>query len=292
MALSISESEDSEGRGYPSWQINRTTLQIAAALIGQGACVVFGHDWREDGVMEAVHAFAQQLVAPVTFLQDDTVGSEQPLLRNILPWPDRPSLKEDEIRRLASTLRLDLEELPQELITNSATAIAAGAQSPAYRYLRARSLTHLRRRLVEVSCARFCAGGRRYGYEGRYPGIVEESLLTLRAGQPLYLAGLLGGATRDVINAIQGKQMPPDFCRSEDVQKLFDAPPFGEGDHTTEVDRQLDPRATWIEFEGAGRTGVAAANSLTLEENEELFETPVLDRVIQLVVAGIARSRS
>jgi hypothetical protein len=30
--LSISESEDSTGRGFPAWQVNRVTLQVVAAL--------------------------------------------------------------------------------------------------------------------------------------------------------------------------------------------------------------------------------------------------------------------
>src|SRR4051812_3557179 len=38
--------------------------------------------------------------------------------------------------------------------------------------------------------------GRRRGYEGRMPGVWEEALMAIKAGMPLYLAGLLGGATQ------------------------------------------------------------------------------------------------
>jgi hypothetical protein len=44
VSLSISETDDSADRGFPAWQVNRVTVQLAAALIGQGASVVFGHD--------------------------------------------------------------------------------------------------------------------------------------------------------------------------------------------------------------------------------------------------------
>ena len=63
--LSISESDDSVKRGFPEWQVNRVTLQVTTSLFGQGASLVFGHDWREDGVMQAIHAFAMQIQPPV-----------------------------------------------------------------------------------------------------------------------------------------------------------------------------------------------------------------------------------
>ena len=52
VGLSISESEDSTGCGFPPGQINRVTVQMVASLFGQGVGVVFGHDWREDGVID------------------------------------------------------------------------------------------------------------------------------------------------------------------------------------------------------------------------------------------------
>ena len=61
VGLSISESDDSVTRGFPTEQVNRCTVQVVSALFGQGVAVVFGHDWRDDGVMEAVHAFARQM---------------------------------------------------------------------------------------------------------------------------------------------------------------------------------------------------------------------------------------
>src|SRR3989442_576262 len=90
--LSISESEESTERGFPAWQVNRVTLQVVAALFGQGVGVILGHDWREDGVMEAVHGFARQMQPPVSISADEADAIGQPLLRNLLPWPDEPRL--------------------------------------------------------------------------------------------------------------------------------------------------------------------------------------------------------
>ena len=90
VGLSISESDDSAKRGFPPWQVNRVTLQVVSALFGQGVGVMFGHDWREDGVMEAVHGFALQMQPPVPLSPQEATAADQPLLQNLLPWPDEP----------------------------------------------------------------------------------------------------------------------------------------------------------------------------------------------------------
>jgi SLOG-like protein len=287
--LSISESEDSAERGFPAWQVNRVTLQVVAALFGQGVSVIFGHDWREDGVMEAVHGFARQMQSPVPISPNEAESIGQPLLRNLLPWPGEPSLPQEDLERLASTLRVEKAGLPQELTPYDRRARHEGAESSLYRYVRARGLTNLRHRLGEAAHARLCLGGRTSGAAGRYPGVIEEAFLALRTSKPLYLAGILGGATRQVIDAIEGRPMLENFCAPTTLNELYLAPPVPERDPGTEPDRLVDRVAIWDTFTRGGRTRLADANALSPDENEELFTTPVLDRVIQLVLTGIAR---
>lgn len=287
--LSISESEDSTERGFPAWQVNRVTLQVVAALFGQGVGVIFGHDWREDGVMEAVHGFARQMQSPVPISADEADAIGQPLLRNLLPWPDDPSLPQEDLERLVSTLRVERAGLPDELVPLEEQARRGGAESPLYRYVRARGLTNLRHRLGAVAHARLCLGGRTSGAAGRYPGVIEEAFLALHTRKPLYLAGFLGGATHQVIEAIQGRAMADGFCPSTHVNELYLVPPVVERDPGTRGDRLVDRRAIWEAFRSAGLAALAESNALSADENEELFTTPALDRVIQVVLTGLAR---
>ena len=287
--LSISESDDSLERGFPLWQVNRVTLQVTAALFGQGANVVFGHDWREDGVMETIHGFAQQVQPPIPLSSNEVVAGAQPLLRNILPWPDTPRLSNDDLERLASTLHVEVAGLPPELRPLESEARRFGASSPLYRYLRARGLTHLRHRLNAECQARLCIGGRTEGAAGRYPGVIEEALLAIQEGKPLFLAGFLGGATQQVIHAIEGQDMPEDFCRPGPINELYETPPTAEADRGTQIDRIIDRRALWVMLRQAGVVGLAERNHLKPEENEELFRTSVLDRVVELVLTGLSR---
>lgn len=286
--ISISESDDSEGKGFPSWQVNRVTLQIVSALFGQGASIVFGHDWREDGVMGAVYGFARQVQSPIPVKAGVADEERQPLLTNMLPWPEYPHLPKERLEQFKSTLRVRTAGLPDELLPFEEEA-RQQPTAPNYHYIRARGLTFLRHQLNKDCDARLCLGGRRSGSAGRYPGVIEEALLALRATKPLFLAACLGGATEQVITAIEGKEMPDDFCRPTAVNALYAAPPLVERDETNRADREINRNAIWTEFADAGSKTLAEANGLTTAENDELLRTPSIDRAIELVLIGLSR---
>jgi hypothetical protein len=286
VGLSISESDDSTGRGFPAWQVNRVTMQFVAALMGQGAGVVFGHDWRDDGVMEAMHAFALRMQAPHGA---EAAGAPAggPLLQNLLPWPDEPKLSEAERERLASTLSVEPAGLPDDL----APAVREDGQAFPEPYLRARGLTHLRRKLNERTQARVCVGGRTRGSQGRYPGVIEEAFLSVEARQPLFLIGFLGGAARQVIDAVEGRPgPPPDFAAPTGLGGIYEA--VRRERRTAGPDDEIDRGRVWSAFKSIGVPGLSESNKLTVEQNRELFHTPAVERAIQLVLLGLARIKA
>jgi hypothetical protein len=287
--LSISESDNSVARGYPSWQINRVTLQIVSALFGQGSSIAFGHDWRENGVMEAVYGFARQVQSPIPLSAEEIEKEAQPLLRNYLTWPDTPFLSEKDLERLRSTLQVESVALPPELLNFVKDGVLANQHEELYLYLRARALTSLRHRLNEICDARLCLGGGLSGAQGRYPGVIEEALLALRENKPLYLAGLFGGAAEQVTDAFEGKQMPESFCIPTLVTKLYIHPPIEETAADTRADRIFDPEGIWKEFSEAGIEWLSTNNGLTPDENLELLHTRGVDQVVEFVLTGLSR---
>ncbi|WP_431918792.1 hypothetical protein [Micromonospora wenchangensis] len=77
--------------------------------------------------------------------------------------------------------------------------------------IRRRALTGLRRYMSAQQQGRVLIGGRRTGYQGSIPGLMEEALFALRARQPIYLAGGFGGVTADiarVLGADDGDWLP------------------------------------------------------------------------------------
>jgi hypothetical protein len=59
--------------------------------------------------------------------------------------------------------------------------------------------------MTKITTGRVVIGGKRAGFLGRYPGIIEEVIASVEVGKPLYLAGGFGGVTLDAISVMQAK---------------------------------------------------------------------------------------
>ena len=58
VGISVSPSVEAERLGYDERQINRIVIRMAQYFLDRDMRIIFGHDWREDGVMRAVADFA------------------------------------------------------------------------------------------------------------------------------------------------------------------------------------------------------------------------------------------
>lgn len=287
--VSITAS-DSPGMGFSRSEVNNFIRRLAEAMYKQGAGMAFGHDWRDDGVMEPVYGFALQAAGPMPAHGEQGHAA---LMVNLVPWPDRSALSPEERTRLRDTLLIEEIGLPKELEPLALDGIRAAADpnSELYLYLRARGFTHLRRQLNHISDARVCIGGPEKAL-GRYPGIVEEALLAVNAGMPLYLASLLGGVAQQLVGALRGESMPEGFANKTKAGMLYHRCPVKEYDPDTASDRTFDPGRVWKTFSDLGMEGLRELNGLEAHENDELLETRVAERVIELILRGLGRLTS
>jgi hypothetical protein len=279
VGLSISNGKETTALGFSAPEVNRTTLRIVVALLGQGAGITFGHDWRDDGVMDSVHAFVERFYSPLN-------ENHHPPLINLVVWPDKPRLDEADRQRLKDTLNVEEVGLPPELrnYMNDTNPIL-------YPYLRSRALTHLRRRLTGLSNARICLGGKLSDYSGRYPGIVEEAYLAIRAGQPIFMAGLLGGATCAMINALKQINTPTDLCPEVPVARFYRERQVEQPQSENLDDLQWSSQAVWQAFATLGVDGLSDLNQLSVEENHQLFTTQSVEGAIELILTGLGRAK-
>lgn len=276
LGVSIAASSDEEG-APDLRELNRTVERLCRQMLALGAGLAFGHDWRPDGVM------AQVLELARTYQR---TGDTEPPLLNLVPWPMQPTLSTEEQDFLAGVLRVEQVGLPQALAAREAQLRAAPNGEA---YLRARALTELRRRLTAHSTARICLGGKTRGYLSPLPGIVEEALLALEAGQPLYLSALQGGATRDVIDALSGAQAGAGGAAwqpAAGVREAFDRLP-ARFEPTAQP--APDPAAAWQRLAAVGVEGIARSNGLTADENRRLFRVRSVSEVIDWTIIGLTR---
>jgi hypothetical protein len=135
--------------------------------------------------------------------------------------------------------------------------------------IRAQALTALRRYLVSESDARVLVGGRRSGFQGAMPGVIEEALIAIQARQPVFLAAGFGGATWDVARVV-------GLAPSEWPSLSESAP-----DNGLVALAQAAHVADWR----------AGANGLSDKENLRLAATHRPSEIASLVALGLGRLR-
>jgi hypothetical protein len=241
-------------------------LQCTAAFFGQGMSVLFGHDWRDDGVMAAVHGFAQQVEAEGA---DQEYFSAAPRLINVLAWPAEPRLTPNELDALSSTL---------QVLTLGPPLAHQGLGPTGFH--RALALSDMRRKSNDLIDARLCLGGRLSEYAGFVPGVVEEAIIAAYSRKPLFLCGMLGGAAAELIRRVRGIAEPPPLP----------PPSFIDQAVLNTHDRAFEYLlAGYDNLARLGVKGLAESNMLTERENYELFEANALDSALDLVLKALGR---
>jgi len=285
----VSESDDLEQRGMTAAGLNRLTVRLSRTLLAEGAVLAFGHDWRSEGVMDAICGSAiDSFGTPGTEV-------EAPLILNLIPWPDSARTTEDVLLRLEGILAVEEAGLPEDV---SELGAEVALNPDLHRYLRSRGLSHLRRQLTTRCRARICIGGREHGYSGRYPGVFEEALFAVQQDQPTFVVGLLGGITERLGRAmLRNAPMPPGFGAAAFSPAEDGAPPLADiydtwrrGTASSEhpEDCRIDPRTAWEFVRGVGAERLRH-NGLTEAENVRLLETTLMEEAILLILRGLRR---
>ena len=257
VAISISESADMSSLGLAEEHLRDAMAEVARHLLAMGARLVYGGDLR-------VHGFTELLFELVVrHRRDADVGDARPAIVSYLPWPVHSGRSSKEIQALAQELKGLAEfhclgQQGQELTLDALPA--AGTPQSATSEEWSVGLTALRRVLTDASDARIVLGGNVSRFKGQMPGIAEEALCSLSAGQPLYVLGGFGGCARDI---------------AEDLRLVA---------HRS---AQAVPWAGREQFSGLDST--ALRNGLDSGENETLARTVHVDEAVALILRGLLR---
>ena len=200
-------------------------------------------------------------------------------LRVSLAWSVHRSLSVDQIRDQQTAMGLmgQIECLDQsgnvmaDPFANRAVAAAPITDAAVVR----QGLTSMRQHVTNFCQARVLLGGRRVGFSGDMPGVVEEAILSLNAAKPIYLAAGFGGATLDIAKALriddcawfpQNNAVPPDPRLEASLQRLAD----------------IANQHGWVGLK----------NGLSDDENRKLAATHRPSEIAALVSLGLGRAFS
>jgi hypothetical protein len=158
----------------------------------------------------------------------------------------------------------------------------------ARRFAWGRGMTAMRKRMTDEITARICLGGNLEQFVGQCPGVLEEGLLVLEAGKPLFLIGAFGGATRLLVDGLLGKErrefttawakeVIPCYSQVCDLYQQNNLSCFKPEDI-----------AACLRTFGARGLKEALRNGLDDTQNLELFTCTDPFRIVELVLEGLA----
>ena len=175
IGISISESDPGElqALGLSNEHLQIAMLEIARQCLAQGAQLVYGGDLRPNG-------FTEDLLELVRYHNDALKKEYQPV-SNYLAWPLKATLEVAWAAQNKDAIKIEVQKAPEDLIKAGLITDPnnPGPSNDISGYVWARCLTAMREEIVTKTQARIMMGGRTSGFKGKYPGLVEEALLTL-----------------------------------------------------------------------------------------------------------------
>jgi hypothetical protein len=194
VAISISESEDLPRLGLAEAHLRLAVAEIVRAVLVHGGRVIYGGHLAPSG-------YTAFLIGEV-----ERFGSDHRFV-SVMPWSEHVKLPFQQIwaarQRLASSgevICLDADGKPLE----AKGWISLDHEQVLPPDVVAHSLTSMRKTVTDMSDARVILGGKRRGFVGAMPGILEEAMLTVEAGKPVFLAGGFGGLAFDLADMVGG----------------------------------------------------------------------------------------
>ena len=252
IAVSISDSPDTDGLGVSVDHPWDTFVELVIELLASGVDLAYGGDLRKRGFTEVLFELAGRYRRP---------GQTTIRVTNYLAWPVHIRMPMSDLDNVADSVRHVAHLAFVGLNgTRMSTAERREIQSrdPDENDWRS-GLTAMRAVMRAETSARIAIGGQVEDYMGKMPGIAEEALLSLRAKQPLFLVGGFGGCTRDIAETL-GLADPWSAPRRWPERQIF-------SDYTAQD----------------------LMNGLTVEENRMLARTRFIDQARQLVMLGLYR---
>lgn len=273
VAISISESPDSDILGIGKAMFEDLSVELARHLLISGAHLVYGGDLRPGGFTELFKDLAYQYGI---YEKDKTLKN---YFTNYLAWPiyigmtpaTQAEYKSCRVQCQKATIPVTIPTDLHGLMVPPTTVDNL--------YYWAESLKAMRQEMEANIDARIILGGRVTGFKGYMPGLYEEAINAANAKHPIYLLGGFGGAALRLIKLIKGEttseKLFEECCSNRSYQEFVSFLDEEKGEMNFKA---LDIFVNNMEV---------LNNGLSDDENERLFVTTNVTEIIALVLKGL-----
>jgi len=278
IGISISEPEINElkNKGQNEMHLLKLSQYIANYTLAGGATLIYGGDLRKGG-------YTEQLLQEAQVLKDRLKTSEIHL-KNYIAWPiylaDTLEVKKwiAQYKELLEMKEIPIDEDVLDFVQTEKKFLPPDTINN--KYVWGKSLTKMRYGMIKECDVRVCAGGRKVGYKGKMPGVLEEILIASEQGCPLYLLGGFGGVVHDVCELLQNNRCSDSL--TEQWQILHNK----EYRELLQKYKEQGEEVYYLELQDKLRH-IDLNNGLTKEENEILFNTVYVDEAVSLILKGL-----
>lgn len=202
IAVSVSESPDLMRLGLVETHFRLALAEIARSVLVSGGKLAYGGHLDPDGY------------TPMLVKELHRYGRRDKPLRIYLAWQEHRKLAKWQYEKQIEELGLFGEIVcldPDGNTIDWDNDRGVDPEPVSDPSIRKKSLTALRTQMAKNGNGRILIGGKRAGFEGTMPGVLEEAIISLTCGQPLYLAGGFGGVTADIAKTLaldDGRWLP------------------------------------------------------------------------------------
>ncbi len=275
IGFSVSDNEDLSSLGYSLIHLKDFVVELTRNLLISGAHIVYGGDLRKEGFTDIFSGLAYQYRSRKEI--------HQLRYSNYFAYPIYNLLnKENELQFKAARVDV-IKVLPPADLQCDATKFIS-SDSLQKKNIWARSLTEMRERMIAESDARIFVGAKQTFYLGRMAGVLEEFLITIRLGKPVFLVGAFGGITHTIINVLKGG----DFSFGNDTfHTSSEYRDFIGYYNEVNPGMQVDFAEIKKMIQEYGLEQLSKSNGLTIDENRRLFESPHLSEILHLIFKGL-----
>lgn len=286
VGISISDPDKEEVLkiGHNENHLIGLSQTIARHLLFRNATLVYGGDLRPNGFTDYLCEEAK-IVQDLLQHQDTT-----PLLRNYSAWPIYKSIDESALEWNSKNHKvMEMIEVDPTLKVEDKNDIKTFLPpiNPENSFTWALCLTKMRNEMINDCDYRITAGGRLFGYKGKYPGVFEEIFIAIQEKKPLYLIGGFGGITSKVCKLLVTGNIPEELSLEwqqnhtsgyKKIVELFEQDPD---------ESNIDYSAIIDEISNLGICELSKNNGLTEDQNKRLFESEFIDEIVLLILEGI-----
>lgn len=285
--ISVSEPDKEEfGEmlqvGHTPDSIQRLIQDISRHLLGRGAKLLYGGDLRE----KDESGFTRFILDEAKALRERGI-KHFPKIENHLAWP--LSIDSDQLRQFKANndtvLTVKAYPLPKSFEECINAKVFLKPDTARNQCVWAMSLTSMRKQLISKSDVRVCAGGRRNGYKGSMPGVLEEVLLALKASKPLYLLGGFGGVVQDIVAIVCHDSSPESLTEEWQLAHTIG---YDDVLHSLTKSGVIVNYPKIISFlQATAIRDLAKLAGLSTAEYSRLMHSPFVDECLFLIIKGI-----